>query len=284
MFVDSLLYRLWDADPKITGFEDRRKKDGPILTTIQDAKLLNPKGYGIFHTVGVFKDNNRRGDQLLRPISWVVDMDNESKQAQWYRIRFSPLTPDIIIESKNGYHVYWICLYGTRETNREILLLLAEYFHSDKKIAIDTTLIRTPNFYHMKDPNDPFLVTIKYCNVKGYKEKEMLRAFRLTKREKFNKERYIKKADIDSRYALEKLSGHPAVNHETFEFDEKKNGITKIIINGKTHSPWIDKFGYIGSTDRGGPTILQWLKWYVKNGYTNYTDKELEKIVEDIRA
>jgi putative DNA primase/helicase len=61
---------------------------------------------------------------------------------------------------------------------------------------------------------------------------------------------------------LKKLSGKPEVRNQMFDFKSNINGTWQIIVDGKVTGCWIDSQGYIGSYDKGGPTVVQWLQWY----------------------
>jgi hypothetical protein len=69
-------------------------------------------------------------------------------------------------------------------------------------------------------------------------------------------------AAIDCRDALERLSGSGYVGGERFTFRRNANGNLNILVDGKGTSCWIDAAGKIGSSDKGGPLITNWLRWY----------------------
>jgi hypothetical protein len=70
--------------------------------------------------------------------------------------------------------------------------------------------------------------------------------------------------NLPSRACLEHLSGSGYVNGEVYEF-KKQGEITRIIINGKPSNAWLDKNGFIGSTQRAGPAIANWLSYFGHN-------------------
>jgi len=68
------------------------------------------------------------------------------------------------------------------------------------------------------------------------------------------------------------LSGTPELQGERFEVRPNYDGTYQILVNKKNTGNWIDKNGFIGSYSGGGPTIIQWIKWY------GYSYKEALKI------
>jgi hypothetical protein len=69
-------------------------------------------------------------------------------------------------------------------------------------------------------------------------------------------------ADYDAMEGLTKLSGNQYVNGEVYTFPKRPTGGFYIYVNGKSSNSWIDDKGKIGSGSKGGPTLLQWLRWY----------------------
>ena len=67
---------------------------------------------------------------------------------------------------------------------------------------------------------------------------------------------------LDARYALDRLSGHPAVGGERFTFRPTGRGKYNIAIDTREPGCWIDADGRIGCRDGAGPGVAQWLKSY----------------------
>lgn len=267
-------YALHDVDPNAHG--------GAIRINLRDAQEWNKKGFGIFHTVNEFF-GKRRIDNLQFINSWFVEIDkgdsNLSKEEMFFKIK-KGLIPTMIVESKNGYHVYWKAKDATKENWRKLLSTrLVPFYSGDKKAKDLARILRTPGFYHMKDPSDPFLVKRIEINKIEYSEREMFHFYKdlVTEKKQKRKLQRIRKenpelnifwdkvTNINCEYALEKLSGTDYVSGEIYEFRENSSGTKNIYVNGKSSSCWIDQNGLIGSSDSGGPTIAQWLNWFHKD-------------------
>jgi penicillin-binding protein-related factor A (putative recombinase) len=74
-----------------------------------------------------------------------------------------PLRPTYIIETRNGYHLYWFLLDNpSRDQYVDIQKCLIYYFKSDPAIINPARVMRLPNYYWYKSSHslDPFFVTI----------------------------------------------------------------------------------------------------------------------------
>jgi len=166
-------------------------------------------GYGIFFSVNGFKtDMSRKTENLYSLNTVYADIDYPQKknpptdrQIVTFKravmedlvscISFSDRdaflknpseadcapAPTAIVETKNGYHVYWvfqkpILLDDPRlrnnpelrtsllETYGKIEAKIIERFHGDLGAKDVTRVLRVPGSYHLKHPNDPFLVRL----------------------------------------------------------------------------------------------------------------------------
>lgn len=269
-------YALWDG-------EDKEGKGGAFRIHRNDAKNWNEKGYGIFHTVQEFF-GPRCIKKLVYINAWAVDIDpnkdgKPTKDEMMVRIR-EGLPPTMLIESKNGYHVYWKSTDATQENWRAIVQnRLVPFYHADKRAKDLARILRIPGFYHMKNPNDPFMVKTLYLSKTQYSEREMFQYYKdleTPKKQKklHNRTRkefpqdgsfWDKVWSLDCEMALETLSGTPHVGGETYEFKMNASGTKNIYVNDKSTSCWIDTEGRIGSMDNGGPTVAQWLNYFHKD-------------------
>ncbi len=240
---------------------------------------FNDRKYGIFFTVQGF-NKHRKKENLTKINAWAIDLDLGTKEDQKKRIQASPIAPSCIIESKNGYHVYWEAKDATEANFGRLMAGLVSFFNADKNAKDLCRILRVPCFYHWKDIEDPFLVKEVYRLKRVYSENEMLRAFAVEEKVK-PLIKPLKKYDfnldeVDCRKGLEILSGTTIVNGDVYTFKEHSTG-TQIWVNDKTTACWIDKNGKIGSHDKGGPTLVQWLQWYHHFSY-----KEAVEILKGI--
>ena len=243
----------------------------------REAKFWNSKGWGIFATVQQF-NGARRKENLQRIRAWAVDLDEGTKEEQRERIQGSPLMPSSVVETKNGYHVYWYAKDAKAEHYRPLLDRLVEFFRADKNARDLARVLRVPGFYHLKDPSDPFLVQHSYGPFREriYTEAQMFKWFEVRggeERERHQAQRreytgndgdtfWERVYNLDCLDGLERLSGMGCVSGERFTFRRCSSGNHNILVDGKGTSCWVDQSGRIGSRDNGGPTLYAWLRWY----------------------
>ncbi len=259
-------YRMCDAKP-----------NGVMPVTRDEAPRWNAKGFGIFWTVNWFKTPERRIENLERIAAWAVDMDSGSKTEQEKRLMDGPLVPTYVVETKRGYQAYWGAKDGEASNwNALVLERLVPYFGADANARDLARILRVPGFNHCKDPADPFPVREVWRQSVGYTEQQLFEAFPATPARTAHEatacavRRQVATGAtfwdrlwaLDCREALARISGHSAVSGETFTFRRTSKGAHNVYVNGKGTSCWVDQNGRIGSLDRGGPTMYQWIAWY----------------------
>ena len=276
--TDNDLYALNEAD----------KDAAPFKVTLSDAHSLNDRGFGIFWSVNEF-GNSRKATDLVKIRAWHVDIDTMPKKDQLKLINSSPIYPSLVIESKNGYHVYFKVSSASTFTHKYILKGLCKYFCGDEKVAIVTALLRAPGFLHWKDKESPFMVKEIFSRSLVYSESQMRYFFPFTMKPKtigedktlYNKphigpiENLTEFLDnLDCEYGLRVLSGTHYVNNEVYTFKPVGGGKLNIQVNGKGTSCFIDSKKKIGAVP-GGPTLWTWLKYY------GHSDKRIFAIINE---
>lgn len=124
----------------------------------KDIVALNEKGAGVFFTSNPCKGG--RTAENVTSIEWVfVDLDDGSKASQMEIIKQSPLPPTMIVESKNGYHVYWKC-NCTKKQFDFIIKGLIDFFGADPACKDTCRVLRLPPFNHIKDLKAPYPIKI----------------------------------------------------------------------------------------------------------------------------
>lgn len=281
------LYRMHDSD------DERRTKEGAVPIARQDATRWNEQGYGIFVAVNDF-DGARRKDRLKRICAWAIDIDAGDKRAQRDRILRSPLVPSLVVETKSGFHVWWIARDGKPEHwNAIVLERLVPFFGSDKNARDLCRILRMPGFLHLKDPKSPFAVRIAWKHAVSYTERQLAQAFtwvpdKATQKAAHDDARRAAEAEVreqrkadaiaaglapteslwDAIYALDceeglrRLSGHPIVGGEHYTFRRTARGRLNIFVDGKSSPCFVDENKRIGSPSGGGPTLIQWIRWF----------------------
>jgi hypothetical protein len=283
------LYRMFDSDPA-----------GMFPVQKAEAKDWNAKGWGIFWTVNDFGGQARRKENLRRIIAWAIDMDDGTKAEQHARLLRSPLIPSLIVETKSGFHAYWLAAahrdLGAPKAdhwNAIVLERLVPFFGSDKNARDLCRVLRVPGFRHMKDPAHPFDIRIAWKQHVAYTEPQIAEAFpwvpdkkahqsalaeaqRAAQTEAREASRRAAIAaglvptetlweaiwNLDCEDGLQRLSGHWAVGGEAYTFRTTGRGNLNLFVNGKPSSVFVDQNKRIGSLDGGGPTLVQWLRWF----------------------
>ncbi len=171
-------------------------------TSYKNLLELNKKGAGIYIQPNPSKW--RKWEDLLS-IEWVyVDMDEWTKAEMMEIISKSPIAPDIIIESKRSYHLYWK-VRCTKEQFWVIINWLITFYNWDPAIGSPNEVLRAPAFYHCKDPNNKFLITVKKLEIQKHEPQDFIKLYPTVSQtfiKKFNNEnsddvlRVIKNIDI----------------------------------------------------------------------------------------
>jgi hypothetical protein len=256
----------------IQTFDDKGKDkslttDGALTKYTKDGgallKSLNEKGAGIFFTPNGFK-GSRKKTNCTQINAWFVEMDEGTIEEQYEKVLASPLEPSAVVWTGNkSLHVYWFALNGSVSKFTEIQKLLIAHFNGDPACKDCSRVLRLPTFYHNK--KDPVMVELiedfwKPENI--YTEGQIIHYFGGTKIRTKDKDFWQQVYDINCRQALEKLSGTPIVNGETYTFRPRTGGGEFIDVNGEPADAWLDPQGRIGSGKGGGPSIIKWLEFY----------------------
>lgn len=262
------LYALHDSSP-----------GGTIkIEKLEHAHELNKQGYGIFAAVNEF-EGARRNVNLKKLNSWYVELDEGEKYQQLALIMDSPVLPNLIVESKRGYQLYFNCRQATVENYVPILKELQHFFGADSKASDIARLLRAPGFNHVKQIDDPFEVRAVWELPGTYSEDIMLHYFPINadderpqnepakfKSLKVYGDNFWQKVDsMDCLEALQVLSGTAYVNFERYTFKPTARGRFNILVNGKSTSCFIDENRKIGA--KGGPHPGMWLKYFNHSTY-----------------
>ena len=194
-----ILYALHDYD---------KTKPGMFQINPKEAKSWNEKGYGIHWMPQVFKDGSRKTEDLIKIRFWLADLDNGDKETMLMRIAASPVPTTCLVETKRGYHCYWLAKNATPENYVSIERGIAEFFCADGSLITPTHTLRAPGFYHQKDPEHPFLIkTIWRIPENQYSEELMMRVFKPKPKMEFNK-KFLAPPDLQKIADLGWLDAH----------------------------------------------------------------------------
>lgn len=215
------IFILHDSDPefKKRGAIDIKDKN----IKVEDLKNINADGWGIFHSPNDF-NGRRKADNLKKINYWIADIDDGTKEEQMNRINKLVLKPTCIVETKKGYHCYWKAKEGAAQSNyRHIAIGLIEVLKADKACKDVCRILRVPNYYHMKDPNNPFLVKTIYKDDRVITEEQMLYVYKLPE-PKYEKKEYTgDKEDLLDEERWEKIFKLSHINE-----GGRNNNLTRI--------------------------------------------------------
>lgn len=250
-------------------------------------------GFGIFATVNSF-NGPRRKECLSKINAWAIDMDEGTKAEMHAKLHRSPLVPSRIVETKRGYQAYWLAADAKAEQWNAVLLeRLVPYFGSDANARDLCRILRVPGSLHLKDPTSPFRCRIVWQYEVAYKTRDMADAFPWVASKQAHEahmreaqrvaqaeaREHAKRAaiaagmsptetlweaiwNLDCEDGLMRLSGHWSVGGETYTFRSTARGRMNLFVDGKSTSVFVDENKRIGSLDGGGPTLVQWLRWF----------------------
>lgn len=177
----------------------------PDTTAFPDPKRQN-QGYGMYFSVNGFKSNKSRKEENLYCLNaFFADIDwpdkknpptNEQmrafKQAIYEDLSYCIASgregfvsgpresavcppPTAIVETKNGFHVYWLLgqprfvdgagsdeSADTLPLYREAQKAIVSRFQADPQCVDSTRVLRVPDSYHLKNPAEPFRIRLRY--------------------------------------------------------------------------------------------------------------------------
>ncbi|MFN3453468.1 MAG: hypothetical protein ACK41T_00810 [Pseudobdellovibrio sp.] len=256
--------------------------DMKTLDLYNDVEIsdYNRKGYGVFALAN--EGNGFKDVDIHKVNSWFVDIDFKISPKLNIEIVFDslPLIPSCIIDTKNGFHIYFMAKDGNLSNFKIIQRNLVKLIHgSDPQVINLSRIMRVPDFCHMKNANEPYLVSKIFESDVSYYEKQLLDLIDFEDDEeelisektktlissKPNKENifdFIR--HYDSKIILERLSGTSAVGYKNYKF-LKRGMHYNIIVDGKDSGCFINHNGNVIGNDgyRGG--AVEWLTWYTND-------------------
>lgn len=107
-----------------------------------------------------------------------IEIVRIKKQEFLTKLLICPHKPSYIIETRNGYHVYWILTDNpTRELYITLQNRLIYYFNSDPSVKKPAQVMRLPNYDWCKNSCEPFFVYIFYRSGLKYSSSSLLSSF-----------------------------------------------------------------------------------------------------------
>lgn len=158
-------------DPKAKSFtfqvfdDDKSRKDkhlahifhGGLDKHAASLEIYNGKGAGVFVTVNETNGKGRKLSNMVRPRVIFQECDS----AENYKF---PLEPHLEVETSPGkFHRYWLIEPATApdwDDWSAVMEQLVKNYGSDPNAKDITRVLRLPGFFHMKNPEAPFMVHI----------------------------------------------------------------------------------------------------------------------------
>ena len=167
-----------------TNYEKKRESK-PIFWSeavssinLERIESLNKDKRGVWFTPNSLKNGKRLKPFVETFNAVVLDFDTESEKGDVLDTLLTlQLKPSSIIETKNGYHAYWFLEKGSVKDVDEyetLQRLMKERLGSDSAAIGAERLYRLPNYYHWKDPDNPFLCTEVHRDYEKIYSKESL--------------------------------------------------------------------------------------------------------------
>ena len=176
---------------KIVKKEKIRLNKKDILDLLYFLEPYQQKGYGVFFTPSAIRGYSRGKSGVTRVSCLFADFDiknlpTSERRAKKTEIMHSlsnaKLTPSKIIETCNGLHCYWF----NNEISVDMFYEHQNGFHNyleqkvlpkgiicDPQAKAINNLLRVPTFFHVKDMNNPFLISEIISNDKIFSLSEL---------------------------------------------------------------------------------------------------------------
>jgi putative DNA primase/helicase len=149
---------------------------------------LNIQGYDSYFTVNGFKNApNAQKENCSSINAFFVDIDGRKNVEELEQIKLI-LHPTFIVETKNGYHIYWLLdepIYKEEVSTEEWLEAVTRWERIEESLVVNlkadsvvkdlTRILRVPNTYYWKKSGDAYKQGIKEVfKIKGIYRNEAM--------------------------------------------------------------------------------------------------------------
>lgn len=132
---------------------------------------MNKCGAGVFVAINKTDLRGRSKENIVSLRYAFIDGDNGP-------IEKFALKPSIIVDTKNGLHAYWrLRLNEPLELFTRLQLNLSRHLKTDPAIHDLPRAMRLPGFFHQKNSQDPFSITVRETNDLIYSIEEIYEAY-----------------------------------------------------------------------------------------------------------
>lgn len=151
----------------------RQVLNGTFEEHVETLKKLNEEGAGVFVTVNMTDGEGRKDENIIGLRSAFVDADEVDLLEVFKEDPdVDNCYPNILVKSKRGYHGYWLLdRWEDKGSFTPLQVALAKKFGTDEEARDLARVMRLPGFFHVKDAEDPTLVTLDhvdtFCDVSG---------------------------------------------------------------------------------------------------------------------
>lgn len=203
------------------------KKDETKAKTIAGGKVnweminkANQTGSGIYFSVNRFPNGVRQTRYCAGVNAWYAESDKLSVDEQLKVIESLNLTPSFVVRSKKSLHTYWLAKDATMDNFKLIQTWIAKRLNGDPVMKDFARVLRVPEFYHMKDPLNPFRVEIIIDNHHLlYTEQQLLDEFvDFEQIKKDEEEKVAKLKALEEKYNFDGNDVFSAINNIPIEF------------------------------------------------------------------
>lgn len=151
-------------------------------------RQLNEQNFEIYFVVN---SGGTRANDINKINAVFIDLDRGDENLEEYKdrkmkeINQFPCEPSFIVETRNGFHVYWLVKNDTTKAQfEECEKRLISYFKADEKVKDLSRILRLPDYYWCKDINNKFLVQIIHHNNIRYNVNELINGLPLVIKDK----------------------------------------------------------------------------------------------------
>ena len=146
-------------------FDDNRNRKDPSLTKVFHGKLnqhfdellrLNKLGAGIYVTVNETDLKGRSKGNIVRVRAVFQEADRPG-------VPIPTLAPNMVVQTSPGkFHRYWVTDESENALGQfaGVMRTMVEQYGSDPNAKDLSRVLRLPGFFHLKDPANPFLVSV----------------------------------------------------------------------------------------------------------------------------
>lgn len=143
---------------------------------------LNGAGHGVYVLVNQGDGNGRKAANVVGLRALFLDDDGKGAQPASFGGAgvepFTALPPTITVQSKAGQHNYFQLAQGEPlDQFTAAQQTIAAHFGTDSAVKDLARVMRVPGFLHMKDPANPYLVTVVQVRAERYTIAEVLAAY-----------------------------------------------------------------------------------------------------------